>query len=1414
MSEIAINSFEGGMNFDLSKVVHTKNASREIRNFRPYTDEQGKSIGGLINIAGNELSFTYPTTNRVVKFICEYTFPAIATDTIGFTINGVLTNIVFNVIGLTNEEIAENYVEQINNNAYCIANQIYAYINDAGEFTVYCLANGVAFDAGDGSAFLARVQLIAPQSNLRTIGWCTLRDDFYLFTTNNTSSTGGVGQIWKLEIDLITKVTTLTIKYNNNVNFSTEYPIEAVGRYETSNIQKIYWTDNFNKVRTLNVSDHTSFELSLDLIDLAPITQQSQPVLQEVLTGGLQKTGIIQFAYRLKTLSGGETSFSPLSRIIPVTLYDEYTTNNWEYIGSASDITTAKSYRVRIDDIDDSYDLIELVVLYKANKEDLPTIKSIARETLTSSFFEYIYTGLETNTIEISIEEFLLSSSTFTHAKTLTTKDNHLFVGNVKRDILNIPHSEFDARAYGFKLSTDEFEVDGITYDLGGGATFADVPETANAINTSGEQFVQNSSLYGGTGQYISYKIKTKAVPIDDKPLITTGSDYENLPYRNVTTSLSSPQDLNEGRTYPQPAIFSNLANPHIYDLYRGYQRDEVYRFGIVFYDKQGNPGYVNWIADIKIPECYSSILGYTNASFRGKVIEEITTAKYQVNIPYVEFEVNLPPYVVERVSGYSIVRVERTREDKSIVGQGLAFPIGPKFVPSVTGLETLLGPLVQSNTYMMAGVAAPNQTQERTLASSIQDAGGDISGDISGFDYLNEYFTAQIPENLLNNDISLRAGDYVKTVDLLGSLNADQNQDTNFRYDPSKVQNSVHLFKKYKYTVADSQTYTLNKERDITNLWFVDDKQEITIDSGIRFRNEAGHIYTSSGKHATYNAYGTKTLLFKTDTALFTNITAGGFDYREAVNNFFIINYKRDLLSQYGGNTYNQRSNNEYISTGNYIAVDDTYTTQTFDVTGGDTYITIFDNLKYRKPWDIDDTFDQSSYFMFAQGYMFAVESQINCELRHGLHLKAYGLTDDGFSGPTDRNNTTLINSCDIGEQFRYNKVFSSENTIRKYFAKPTFFNEVLEFDTRIYNSVLKINGESIDSWRYFKPNDYLDLDSEHGPINKIIVNSDTFYSFQDDAVAIVGVNPRAVVQDIDGTSLELGTGLTLNDYAYASTSIGAKHQWGVIPAKSFVYFTDIKSKKIFRISSQGLEPLSDIKGFSSYLSKNLEGQLKLDEKLGGDNPIIFNGITGYYDHINNEVIFTILNTQTDIDDSLIPIRFSLVYNENTESFSSFYDFTSNIYPHNRSFIFSPNPTQLRDVYIHNFGNKGSFYGVVYDSTVSPVLNDKPMYTKTFDNLFWHSESVDTNLADVQTDTFYELDTRSTYQTNLNYQLINSTTLKRKERTWQTATPRSSTNLERFRDKHLELTLRYDNTPNNRFLIHFLGYVYRISYR
>jgi hypothetical protein len=46
-----------------------------------------------------------------------------------------------------------------------------------------------------------------------------------------------------------------------------------------------------------------------------------------------------------------------------------------------------------------------------------------------------------------------------------------------------------------------------------------------------------------------------------------------------------------------------NYADPIIDSRYRSYQRDEIYRFGIVFYNDKFIPSPVLWIGDIRFPD-------------------------------------------------------------------------------------------------------------------------------------------------------------------------------------------------------------------------------------------------------------------------------------------------------------------------------------------------------------------------------------------------------------------------------------------------------------------------------------------------------------------------------------------------------------------------------------------------------------------------------------------------------------------------------------------------------------------------------------------------------------------------------------------------------------------------------------------
>ena len=101
--------------------------------------------------------------------------------------------------------------------------------------------------------------------------------------------------------------------------------------------------------------------------------------------------------------------------------------------------------------------------------------------------------------------------------------------------------------------------------------------------------------------------------------------------------------------------------------LLRSLKRDEVYRYGIVFYDKYGAHSDTLWIADIRTPR-----IADIPATVYATSIDDITLDPYEntqvgnKNLYAlslgIEFKVKKPQGVSENdIVGYQIVRCEKT---------------------------------------------------------------------------------------------------------------------------------------------------------------------------------------------------------------------------------------------------------------------------------------------------------------------------------------------------------------------------------------------------------------------------------------------------------------------------------------------------------------------------------------------------------------------------------------------------------------------------------------------------------------------------------------------------------------------------------------------------------------------------------
>ena len=362
----------------------------------------------------------------------------------------------------------------------------------------------------------------------------------------------------------------------------------------------------------------------------------------------------------------------------------------------------------------------------------------------------------------------------------------------------------------------------------------------------------------------------------------------------------------------------------------------------------------------------------------------------------------------------------------------------------------------------------------------------------------------------------------------------------------------------------------------------------------------------------------------------------SGGMLYEHTFTPFRATYSYERYVTPYGGITYATRANSEYMSTGHFMPIITSGIAATpltlpfvHDIWGGDVTTQMYDFTMHEKNWgqtDFDnfDSLDSAGWNSLLGGdasYGYQRNMVFPAEVHHKniMWRMGYHFSNKGAGSSVYPNNGTGLH-----DEFKLNSAYAAQNDVRTFFPKPFNISLGDEFDTRVYYSETKINGEPSDSWAVFLNNNYKDVEGVYGPINKLTRLHDTMYYFQDVGFGSLAVNPTAVVQASDGSALQLGTvssgaGAFIQDYQYISTRYGSRQQWAVTNSDSSLYFFDINQRKMFRYSSEGTAPLSDITGMHSYFLQNLTGSI-----MTRDNPILKEGIACTYDTQNNEVLYT----------------------------------------------------------------------------------------------------------------------------------------------------------------------------------------------
>ena len=284
----------------------------------------------------------------------------------------------------------------------------------------------------------------------------------------------------------------------------------------------------------------------------------------------------------------------------------------------------------------------------------------------------------------------------------------------------------------------------------------------------------------------------------------------------------------------------------------------------------------------------------------------------------------------------------------------------------------------------------------------------------------------------------------------------------------------------------------------------------------------------------------------------------------------------------------------------------------------------------------------------------------------------------------------------------------------------------------------------------------------------------------------------------------------------------------------------------------------MSELLGMHSFLN-DFKGDVLLRKEQGGDNPILNKGAHITRDKVNDEVLFTFLGTWQPLEltaattyyegqvvqtstgtyyqfteecttsnpplteaelideisrcavivESTPQSKWTLVYDELTQSFSSFYSATPPIYIENGNILLSPDPSSRRQVYVHNQGDFGEFYGTTEDSKISIVINHQPDINKVLRFIEFNSIVRDDNKNINRQQTITGFRIHNEYQ-DTGIVPYSSGRIKRRFDKWRLKIPRDANNQRsRLRSAYFILTLYFDNSYNkelilNRIVSHF----------
>lgn len=260
------------------------------------------------------------------------------------------------------------------------------------------------------------------------VGHCVLGEYLVVFTCALQSPGSSVVYTYIYRVNKHTLVSELL--YSGYLGMSTHHPIQTLGMFEGSLVQKVYWVDGINPPRVINIVKDRLMGTTVTQAypnDNSQFDFVKRLLLQEHVTivrkegSGVFAPGVIQYCLSYYNKYGQESNIfytSGLQYSSPVNR------------GGSPEESASNVFQITVENVDRKFQYMRIYSVHRTSLDSVPSVKRIADIPITDDTLTYIDTGTTGDTVDPT--KLLYIGGEDIIAGAIEQKDNTLFLGNIE----------------------------------------------------------------------------------------------------------------------------------------------------------------------------------------------------------------------------------------------------------------------------------------------------------------------------------------------------------------------------------------------------------------------------------------------------------------------------------------------------------------------------------------------------------------------------------------------------------------------------------------------------------------------------------------------------------------------------------------------------------------------------------------------------------------------------------------------------------------------------------------------------------------------------------------------------------------------------------------------------------------------